>query len=147
MLYRGLWDSGNEKNGPAPVRGKVSGRVQTLLLLEGVPEDCMLFYPRPHFTDSALPVSQDWKRHKPFCKADATKSSVPSLNASNDTTENTVQRATPSKDVNSDKSEGRATGHSIDGPARHGGTARANSKTPGTRTMGELRKVAGGDNR
>jgi len=147
MLYRGLRDSSNEKNGLAPVRGEVSGRVQALLLLKGVPEDGMLFFPRLYFTDSALPTSQDWKRHKPFCKADATKSSVPSLNASNDTTENTAQRTSTSKDVNSDKSEGRATGHSIDGPARHGGTARANSKTPGTRTMGELRKAAGGDNR
>jgi len=107
------------------------------------------FFSGSHSTDSVLSASQDWKRHKPFCKAEATKSSVPSLNANNDTTEDTVQRATPSKDVNSDKSEGRATGHSIDGSARHGGAARVNSKTPGTRTMGELRKVAasGGDSR
>lgn len=122
------------------MRGKVSGRVQALLLLERMPEDSMLFFSRLRFTDSVLSTSQDWKRHKPFCKADATKSSVPSLNASDDTTEDTVQRVTPSKDMNSEKSEGRTPRHSIDAPVRRGGTTRADSKTPGPQTTRELRK-------
>jgi hypothetical protein len=115
LLCRRLRDPSDKKIGPAPVRGKVSGRVQALLLLEGVSEDSVLFFSGPRFADSVLSASQDWKRHKPFCKADATKSSVPSLNASNDTTEDIVQRATPPKDMNSDKSEGRARGHSTMG--------------------------------
>lgn len=107
----------------------------------------MLFLSCPYFTGSEPSASQDWKRHKPFCKAGATKSSVPSLNASNDTTEDTVQRTSLSKEANSDKFEGRTPGHSIDVPTKHGGTMRVNSKTLGPQTMRELRKVSGDNNR
>jgi len=102
----------------------------------------MLFLSSPRFLGSELSTSQDWKRHKPFCKADATKSSVLSLNANTDTAEDIVQRATLSEDMDSDKFEGRAPGHSIDVSMRHGGTMRLNSKTLGPKAMREIRKVA-----
>lgn len=85
---------------------------------------------------------QDWKRHKPFCKADATRSSVDYLNADHDTGGTTAQRAGPPDDLEPDKFEGRASGYSIDVPAKNGGSMRVNSKTLGPKTMRELRKIA-----
>lgn len=64
------------------------------------------------------------------------------LNACNDTGDSTIQRATLSEDVDSDKFEGRASGHSIDVSTKNGSTARFNSKTLGPKTMRELRKIA-----
>ncbi|KAF9654422.1 hypothetical protein BDM02DRAFT_3196715 [Thelephora ganbajun] len=89
----------------------------------------------------------DWKRHKPFCKAGAAKSSVHSLNTNNDTSEKTVQRSTTSEDMDSDKFEGRTPGHSIDVAMRDGGTMRLNSRTLGPKMMREFRKIAEDDNR
>jgi hypothetical protein len=96
--------------------------------------------PRPH-PDLQPFVLQDWKRHKPFCKADATKSSVDSLNA-NETEESAARRAAVPEEIDSDKFEGRAPGHSIDVPTKGGGAMRLNSKTLGPKTMRELRKIA-----
>lgn len=64
------------------------------------------------------------------------------LNADEDTIETTVQRASLSEDIDSDKFEGRPTGHSIDVPMKNGNTVRLNSKTLGPKTMRELRKIA-----
>ena len=122
--------------------GKVSDAIQALLLLEGVSEDGMPFFSRSRIPDSELSVSQDWKRHKPLCKADATESSVLSLNASDETAETSTQRASMSEGTESDTFEGRASGHIIDVPTRHGGTMRLTSKTLGPQMMREFRRVA-----
>jgi len=124
------------------VWGKVSHAVQALLLLEGVSEDGMPFFSRSQFPDSELSVSQDWKRHKVLCRADATESSVLSLNTSDETAESTAQRASMSEGTESDTFEGRDSGHIIDVPTRHGGTMRLTSKTLGPQMMREFRKVA-----
>ena len=91
---------------------------------------------------SELSALQDWKQHRQFCKADATRSSVDCLNASNDTGETAVRRATLPDDIDSDKFEGRRPGHSIDVPMKNGSSIRLNSKTLGPKTMKELRKIA-----
>ena len=70
-------------------------------------------------------------------------SSVLSLNTSNGTSESTAQRATMSESVD-DTFEGRAPGHSINVPTKHGGTVRLTSKTLGPQMMREFRKVAEG---
>ena len=102
-----------------------------------------LSYAHHRFPCFELFPLQDWKKHKPFCKADATKSSVDCLNAGSDTADtNAVQRATPSEEIDSDKFEGRRPGHSIDVPTKNGSTTRVNSKTLGPKTMKELRKIA-----
>ena len=107
-----------------------------------MPENGVLLSSRPHLSDLELSASQDWKRHKPFCKANAKKSSVPSLNASNDTGEDTVRRTTRSEDKASDTFPGRAPGYSIEVPLKHGGTMQLHSKTLGPHMMREFRKVA-----
>lgn len=63
------------------------------------------------------------------------------LNADNDTGETKVQRATLSEDVDPDKFEGRASGHSIEASTKKGGTMRTNSKTLAQKTR-ESRKNA-----
>jgi hypothetical protein len=102
----------------------------------------MSLFSSPCFPDLESSASQDWKRHKPFCRADATRSSVDSLNADGDTMDSVAQRGTLSDDMDTDKFDGRTAGRSIDVPLRGGSTARLNSKTLGPKTMRELRKIA-----
>lgn len=87
-------------------------------------------------------TSQDWKRHKPFCKSDATRSSVDSLNAESDTEETTVERATLDHDIDSDRFEGRTSGHSVEVPMTDGSTMQVSTKTLGPKTLRGLRKIA-----
>ena len=91
------------------------------------------------FPGLGLSLLQDWKRHKPFCKAEATRSSVDYLNADSDSGETIMKRAGLSDD---DKFEGRTSGHSIDVPTKNGGAVRVNSKALGPKMMRELRKIA-----
>ena len=68
-----------------------------------------------------------------------------SLNAKSDssiTEEPILERATLSHDVDSDKFEGRASGHSIDVPMHDGSVMRLNFNTLGPKTLRGLRKFA-----
>ena len=117
--------------------------IQALVLLEGVPEDGIFFSPFPlHLQIYIYSTSQDWKRHKPLCKSDATRSSVDSLNAKSDTEEPTVERATLSHDVGSDRFEGRTSGHSVEVPMKDGSTMRLTTNTLGPKTLRGIRKFA-----
>jgi hypothetical protein len=85
---------------------------------------------------------QDWKLHKPFCKAEATMSSVHSLNTDCEAPESSERRAGLPEDIDLDTFEGRAPEHSIDMKLGEGRTLRVSSKTLGPQMMRELRKAA-----
>jgi hypothetical protein len=63
------------------------------------------------------------------------------LNADNEPGEGKVQRASLPEGVDSDKLEGRASGHSVDASMKKGSATRLNSKTAGPKTR-ESRKNA-----
>ncbi|KAF9654423.1 hypothetical protein BDM02DRAFT_3106814 [Thelephora ganbajun] len=84
----------------------------------------------------------DWKRHKPFCKADATMSSAHSLSTDDQTAEDTERRASLPEDTSPDALRGRSPEYSVDMPLGEGRTLRLSSKTLGPQMMRELRKAA-----
>jgi hypothetical protein len=141
LLSGRLRHPGDQKIGPASVCGKVSSDSQAFLLLQGVPEDGILSF-FLLLNSGAVSTLQDWKRHKPFCKDDASRSSVDSVNAEIDKEdkEQIIQRATLSHDVTSDKFEGRAAGHGIDVTMKDGNIMRLTSETLGPKTMRGIRK-------